>query len=186
MSRYCLALEERRGTIKGWYGTVNAHIASRLQIVLRTGRSTRTSLSVVSKAFACGRNSRVRFPSVRSVMGKNNPAMEYIEHFTKGNANPAGYPVLCDTSSRLNVNPRKCIIRRDNLTALRSAHRLAQGEPGKFYESANEARSVSMWHVSFRGSLRLSRAFLETRRETCPLFPRWNSTGAGRVKEWAR
>lgn len=57
--------------------------------------------------------------------------------------------------SRLHVNPRKCILCKDNLTALRSAHRLAQGEPGKFYESANEARSVSMWHVSFRESLGL-------------------------------
>lgn len=57
--------------------------------------------------------------------------------------------------SRLHVNPRKCILCIDNLTALRSAHRLAQGEPGKFYERANEVWGVFMWHVSFRESLGL-------------------------------
>ena len=56
---------------------------------------------------------------------------------------------------RLHINPRKCIIQSDNSTALRSAHRLAQGEPGKFYERANEARNVSIGHVSFRESLGL-------------------------------
>lgn len=80
------------------------------------------------------------------------------------------------------MNDRESILIRGNLTAIRSAHWLAQGEPGKFYERANEVWGVpNVWHVPFRESLGLSRAFLETRGETCPLFSGVKQSGVDAI-----
>ena len=104
--------------------------------------------------------------------------MEHIEHFTKGSAILSGYLGLYGTSSRLNVNPRKCIIRRDNLMALRSTHRRTPWRPKRIPCKGNRSRgALTMGVFPFVNLTGLLRAYMESwsgesvSEETRVLYP---------------
>lgn len=73
--------------------------------------------------------------------------------------------------SRLNVNPRKCILCTDNLTALRSAHRRTPWKPEKLLcKSHRSGGALTLGVFPFVNLTGLLRASMEARRGHARLF----------------
>lgn len=73
--------------------------------------------------------------------------------------------------SRLNVNPRRCIIRADNLTALRSAHRRTPWKPERLLcKSHRSGDALTLGVFPFVNLTGLLRASMEARRGHAHLF----------------